>query len=568
MRNLVILGAGTGGALVANMLSGELDFSEWTITVIEKATEHHYQPGYVFIPFKLYGYQGREDVARKITDPLPPHIIFKNIAATRIDHQHKKVETEQGSVDYDWLVCAMGSHVVPDEIEGLPRAMGNSVHTFYTLEGALECQRALERMESGRLVIATADIPLKCPSAVLEFAFLADYYFHKKGIRERVEIIYVTPFAGAFIQPNASRVLSKLAANKNIHVISKFTLTSVDAVAGKIRSFEGDTVDYDLLGVVPPNRGPAVIENSGLGDGLGYGLADPKTLKSRKADCIYFIGDNSNVTGFKSGSVAHFQAQTVVQNLLREMKGEKPLPSYDGHANCFIETGYEKAILIDFNYDMEPLEGTFPLPLIGPFSLLKESYINHVGKVVFKWVYWNMLLSGCMPMVPLVPSQMDFIGKDLTTAPHLQHARALRVGDVMRRDVVKAVQGTSLLEAAKRLTDHNVSGMPVVSVDNKLIGVLSEADFLAAMHVKGDSSVKQMFDVIIRRKRAKKKMGSVVEDIMTPHPITVREDDTLQHAIEVMSLNKIKRLIITDAESHVRGIISRPDLVKLFLMKS
>jgi sulfide:quinone oxidoreductase len=422
-------------------------------------------------------------------------------------------------------------------------------------------------MKTGKLAIITADMPIKCPVAPLEFAFLADYFFHRRGIRDQVDITYITPLSGAFTQPNASRILQSLIDKKRITIVPNFTMEHIDAADKTVFSFEGDSVDYDLLCVVPPHLGPQVIEDSGLGDGSGYGVADRRTLKSRKADFIYFIGDNSNVTHFKTGSVAHFQARTVVDNLLREIEGKKPLASFDGHANCFMETGYEKAVLIDFNYDMEPLEGTFPLPLVGPFSLLEESYINHVGDIVFKWVYWNMLLSGCMPMVPLVPSQMDFIGKDLTQAPQLRRARALKVKDVMSKDVVTVTQGTPLTEAAQLMSRHNVSGLPVVDVDDQLIGVLTEADFLSAIDIKGDSGIKQIFDAIIKRKRTKKKMGTIVDDIMTRDPITVKEEDTLQHAIEVMGMNQIKRLIVTHNEGNICGVISRPDLIKLFLMR-
>jgi sulfide:quinone oxidoreductase len=190
--------------------------------------------------------------------------------------------------------------------------------------------------------------------------------------------------------------------------------------------------------------GPAVIDESGLGDGNGFGLTDPRTLKSRKADCIYFMGDNTNVATSKAGSVAHFEAETVLENLLLEIEGKHPVSSYDGHSNCFIESGYHKALLIDFNYDMEPLPNTSP-PYAGPFSLLEETYLNHVGKMTFKWVYWNMLLPGRLGHVPLLPSHMSFMGKDLKTTPQLRHATELHVKDVMSKEVSRSA-GAALSE--------------------------------------------------------------------------------------------------------------------------
>ncbi len=570
MRNIVVLGAGTGGAIVANMISAEINLNEWKVTVIDKADEHHYQPGYLFIPFKLYGYDTREDIVRPIGEALSKNVELVKAEARRIDHENKKVETDCGNFDYDWLVCALGCHIAPDEVEGLEDALGNgdAAYSFYTLDHALEMQQPMEDMQSGKLVINTADMPIKCPVAPLEFAFLADYYFTRKGVRDQIEIDLVTPYSGAFTKPNANRILSKVAEEKRINVVPNFALERVDGTNHKIHSFEGDSLDYDLLCVVPPNLGPELIDASGLGDGTGYGLTDPKTLRSRKADHIYFIGDNSNVATSKAGSVAHFQAETVVENILREIESKKPLPSFDGHANCYIETGYDKAMLIDFNYDMEPLEGKFPMPVVGPFSLLKETNMNHIGKLAFKWVYWNMLLPGYLPYVPMLPSQMDFVGKKLATTPHLRHANALKVGEIMTRDVVTVSTGTSLTNTAKLFTKHNVSGLPVVDHNEKLVGVVTEHDFLEAIDdALEDSPTRDLLELVIKGKRASKKSGTTVESLMTPNPVCVKESDSLQRAIELMGKNKIKRLVVTDMEGHVQGVVSRPDLLTLFLRK-
>jgi len=565
MKNIVILGAGTGGAIVANMLTRKLDLKEWTITVIDKASEHHYQPGCLFIPFKLYGYETRDMIARDITGPLPKAANFVKAEIMSIDHENKKVETSRGLFDYDWLVCTLGCHCANDEVEGLAETMGqNGVHTFYHLDGALAMQPALEEMKSGRLVIDIADMPIKCPVAPIEFAFLADYYFHLRGARENIDITLVTPYSGAFTKPNANRVLTKIAWEKHINIVPNFSLERVDAANRAIHSYEGTRLEYDLLCIIPPNLGPQAIENSGLGDGTGYALTDPKTLKHRKADFIYLMGDNTNVSTSKAGSVAHFEAETVVENLLREIEGKRPLPTYDGHANCYIESGYHKALLLDFNYDIEPLEGKFPLPMVGPFELLKESYANHMGKIMFDWIYWNMLLPGYLPMVPLLPSQMNFIGKDMSTHPKIQQSQKVKVSGIMTRNVITVPEGTALNAAADLMAQHNVSSLPVVNHHQQLTGILTEADYLAAMNISEDSGLRNMFNVIIRRRRPVKKSGTTVDGLMTRKPVTVKEEDTLQVAISLMDRNRIKRLVVTDDENHVTGIVSRPDLIRLF----
>ncbi|HEX4944731.1 MAG TPA: CBS domain-containing protein [Usitatibacteraceae bacterium] len=567
MKQVVILGAGTGGALIANLLGQELDPREWVITVVDRGDIHVYQPGLLFLPFGLYGHESANDIVRPIGEPLPRHVNFLAADVLRIDADKKTVETSITTLHYDFLVCSLGCRVAPEEVEGLAEPLGrDGVHTFYTLEGAVAMRGALESMKEGRLLIDVCDMPIKCPVAPIEFAFLADYYFTQKGIRDAIDITLVTPYAGAFTKPNANRVLTEIAKQKGVNVVADFAASSVDAQAKTLKSFDGRTLDFDLLCAIPPNLGPQVIDDSGLGDGTGYALTDPRTLKSRKADCVYFLGDNTNVSTSKAGSVAHFEAETIVENLLREIGGKPPLPTFDGHANCFIETGYHKAMLLDFNYDIEPLEGSFPMAHVGPFALLKESYLNHMGKLAFQWVYWNLLLKGRLPNVPLLPSHMNFIGKDLETTPHARHAREMKVRDVMTKDVVSVHAGSSLTAAATLMVQKKVSGMPVLDVRDRLLGVLTEADFLSAMNLE-QSAVTDALETVVRKRRARKDMGTIVDDIMTTPPITIREDETLRAAVILMDTNRIKRLVVTDDEWKVRGVVSRADLIRLYAMK-
>ena len=567
MKQVVILGAGTGGALVANLLSQKLNLREWVITIVDRSDQHVYQPGLLFLPFGLYGHTDHKDLVKPIGEPLPRNVNFLAADILRIDPEKKTVETSITTLRYDFLVSSLGCRVAPEEIEGLAEPMGkDGVHTFYTLEGAVAMRSALERMTSGRLVIDVCDMPIKCPVAPIEFAFLADYYFTQKGVRDAIDITLVTPYSGAFTKPNANRVLTAMAQEKGVNVVADFAAESVDAAAKTLKSFDGRTLEYDLLCAIPPNVGPQVIDDSELGDGTGYALTDPRTLKSRKAEGIYFLGDNTNVSTSKAGSVAHFEAETVVENLLREIEGKPAMPTFDGHANCFIETGHHKAMLLDFNYDIEPLEGSFPMAHVGPFSLLKESYMNHVGKLAFQWVYWNLLLKGRLPNVPLLPSHMNFVGKDLETTPHARHAREMKVRDVMTKEIVSVHAGSALTAAATLMVQKKVSGVPVLDVHDKLIGVLTEADFLSAMNLE-QSAVTDTLETVVRKRRARKGMGTIVDDIMTKSPITIREDETLRTAVTLMDTNRIKRLIVTDDEAKVRGVVSRGDLIKLYAMK-
>ncbi|MDH5285227.1 MAG: CBS domain-containing protein [Betaproteobacteria bacterium] len=553
-RNVLILGAGTAGTLVANLLVRKLDLAQWDVTLVDRAREHVYQPGLLFLPFRLPGYERREDVARPIESPLPREARFVNAEVQAIDTTARRVQTSAGTLDYEWLIVALGCEGRAGEVEGLVEAgKAGNAHTFYTLDGALAMQDALERMDGGHLVLDIADHPVKCPVAPIEFVFLADHFFRRRGRRDRIRITLVTPLTGCFTKPVATEVLSGLLVEKNIDVVPNFVLASVDGERRRIKAFDGRSIDYDLLVAIAPNLGPEVLVDAKLADESGFALTDPRTLKARKAANVYVIGDNTNVATSKAGSVAHFEAETVVENLLREMAGEKPLPSFDGHSNCFIETGFGKAMLIDFNYDLEPLPGKFPLPVVGPMTLLGESRLNHWGKLAFRWVYWNMLLPGRLSKVPLLSAKMSFVGKDVRRAPQVRRAHAAKVGQLMTKDVVTIGSGRPLGEAAELLTKHRISGLPVVDVDGRLVGLISEADFVSALDV--------------RHPTRRKPMGTVVDDLMTGHPVTIGEDDTLEAAIERMEDKRVKRLVVVGGDDRVRGILARRDVLKMYTAK-
>ncbi len=163
--------------------------------------------------------------------------------------------------------------------------------------------------------------------------------------------------------------------------------------------------------------GDKMIEPSGFGDDLNFVPTHKNTLQTKVKDNIFAIGDATNIPASKAGSVAHFEAEILTKNTLRFINNEELDASFDGHSNCFIETGHGKALLIDFNYNQEPVSGSFPLPGVGPLRLLEESHMNHLGKLAFRWIYWNMLIKG--KHIPFVSSAMDLKGKNIEkeTAP-------------------------------------------------------------------------------------------------------------------------------------------------------
>ena len=409
MKTLLILGAGTGGTMVANKMSQMLDMQEWKIIMVDRDETHYYQPGFLFIPFGIYG---PNDVVKPKRSFFPSNVdfIYSDIEMIEPEKNRVKLTKNNQVINYDQLVIATGSHIHPEETEGMLDGGGwqKNIFDFYSLDGTTKLSRFLKFWKGGRLVLNVAEMPIKCPVAPLEFLFLADWWFTERGMRDKVEIVYATPLDGAFTKPRASSVLGDILTQKGINIETNFNIGSVDAGKNKIKSYDEREIDYDLLVTIPTNMGSDGIERSGMGDELNFVPTDKHTLQTQKHENVWVIGDAGNVPASKAGSVAHFMLDVVIENILRAIEGLEPLPEFDGHANCYIESGFEKGILIDFNYDVEPLPGKFPLPGFGPFSLLQESHANHWGKMAFRWIYWNILLKGGeMPF----ESQMTMAGK-------------------------------------------------------------------------------------------------------------------------------------------------------------
>lgn len=409
MQNILILGAGTAGTMAANHLRKELP-DTYEITVVDEDEIHYYQPGFLFLPFGTYE---PSDVIRAKREFLRKGIRYINAAVTELAPADDTVTLNDGTVlTYDHLIIATGTHPTPSETPGLETPeYGKTVHHFYTFDGAMALKGALDTFKEGRLVVNLIEMPIKCPVAPLEFAFLAEAHFTDLGIRDAVEIVYVTPMSSVFTKPVASEHLGDMFDRRGIALEPDFYLESVDADNKKLVSYDEREIPYDLLVTVPINMGASFVGEAGIGDELNHVKVDPLNFQSPTYPNIFAIGDAANLPTSKAGSVAHFAMDTFIPNFVDHLMGLPMNREFDGHANCYIETGHDKALLIDFNYKTQPLPGKYPVPGIGPFSLLEESGINHRGKLAFRWMYWHLLLPGRhMP----VPSEMSMAGKDTT----------------------------------------------------------------------------------------------------------------------------------------------------------
>ncbi len=407
MKRLLILGAGTAGTMVANRMRRHLSMKEWEVAVVDPAPIHLYQPGLLFLPF---GARDEEQIQRPRRRTLRSGVDWIARAVVGIDPaEHSVWLAGDERRSYDLLVIATGTRIRPDMLPGLLDAgWRTTMHEFYTLEGAQALRQALASFAGGRLVLNVVEMPIKCPVAPLEFLFLADDFFRRRGMREKVELVYATPLDAAFTKPLAASRLGGLLADKGVLLETEFNAAEVDGATSVLRSYDEREVPFDLLVSIPTHSGAELVGASGLGNELDFIPTDKHTLLAKGYEDIFVLGDATDLPSSKAGSVAHFQSEVLAENLLHVIAGAPVEPLFDGHANCFVETGGGKALLIDFNYEVEPLPGRFPIAGIGPFSLLAESRANHVGKLAFRWLYWN----GLLPAKPIpVPATMSMHGK-------------------------------------------------------------------------------------------------------------------------------------------------------------
>jgi sulfide:quinone oxidoreductase len=417
VKDLLILGAGTAGTMIANKLRRKLAKDEWRITIVDRDDRHNYQPGYLFLPFGTYT---EKQIVRSRHTFLPDGVDFVIAEVDKIDPEASSVALTDGrSLGYDYLVIASGTTPRPDQTPGmLGPEWRKSIFDFYTLEGSKALAEALKKFDHGRLVVHVTEMPIKCPVAPLEFIFLAESWLRERGIRDRVEVTYVTPLPGAFTKPAASEHLGSMIDERKIHLEPDFMVESIDNEKKALVSYDEREVPFDLLVTIPLNMGADFIARSGMGDDLNYVPVDKHTMQSKKYPNVFAVGDAGDLPASKAGSVAHFAVEIFVDNFMELIAGRPMTEKFDGHANCFIESGDKKGLLIDFNYDTEPLPGKFPFPKVGPMDLLKESRANHLGKLAFRHIYWNVLLPG-RPMG--IPSHMSMAGKvPLTTTTENQ----------------------------------------------------------------------------------------------------------------------------------------------------
>jgi sulfide:quinone oxidoreductase len=370
-KKILIVGGGLAGTIIANglcrSLGRRLKTGEVAIAMIGASDKHMYQPGLLYVPFGKFREEELFRDQRKVLDNRVPYFVDP---ATKIDVDAKVVTCKSGKTHtYDYLVIATGSRIMPQNIPG----MAEGAHWFYDLEGARKMRDALDKFEGGKIVI-NVNAPHKCPVAPLEITFMLYDYLKGKGLMEKSEIMYTYPIGRLHALEPVAQWAGPEMDKLGIKYETFFNTKEVDPEAKTITSEEGSTIAYDMLVTIPPHQGAEVITDSGLGAG-GWVPTDKQKLLREGSTDVFICGDTTNIPISKAGSTAHFEADTIVDNLTSLLSEDRWARNYDGKVFCFVETGLNSGTYVWFNYTTPPNPGA-------------PSQMIHWFKLAYNRLYW------------------------------------------------------------------------------------------------------------------------------------------------------------------------------------
>jgi sulfide:quinone oxidoreductase len=383
MNRILILGGGVGGTLTANLLAKklrhEISTGAASIALVDQTGQHTYQPGFMYIAM---GGERAEKLARPERGLLDSRIALIVGEVVTVDERAQVVGLrDERWLGYDYLVLATGSRIVPDEIPHFD----TEAHHFYSAGAALQLRHALDAFRGGKIVIAIAGMPYKCPPAPLEVSFLIESELRERGLRDRSEVHFCSPIGRAFTIESVSEMATPIFDQKGIEVHTFFNVESIDRDRHVVQSLEGEELPYDLLILVPPHKGQQFLVDSGLAPAPGGWLpTDRATLQVGGRTNVFALGDATDLPLSKAGSTAHFEAPVVTERIVAAVKGRDVDPkrgAYLGKVMCFFEIGDGKGTLLQFDYHHPPQPP-------------KPNQLWHLGKIVFNKTYWHTVPKG------------------------------------------------------------------------------------------------------------------------------------------------------------------------------
>ena len=376
MKNIVILGAGTGGLVTANSLGSALG-RQARITVIEKKNAHTFAPSLLWL---AVGKRRPDQITRTLKHIKGAELL--NTSVTSVDWPNRLIKTVDRTVPYDYLILAPGAAHCPEKLPGF----ANAALDLYSVEGAARIQSELASFKGGRVVILVSSLPYKCPAAPYEASFLIDAYLRQSNIKAQIQIVTPEALPMPSAGPEIGKGVEQMLSDRKIEYTPNQNAISIEASSRKIRTHSGAELSYDLLVGIPPHGLPAFLSGSPILAENGWVKVNPQTLETSIPD-VFAIGDVTTIALKngkplpKAGVFAHAEAEIVAANLADRILGKRGQREFLGHGACFLETGYGRAGYATGAFFAEP----------APKVIMKPpSRFSHFVKVIFeKWWLWK-----------------------------------------------------------------------------------------------------------------------------------------------------------------------------------
>jgi len=370
-RTVVVVGSGAAGALTANLLARRLTPEQARIVVVDSTGLHIFQPGLLDLAL---GRTRSPRLVRDVRRLLDNRIDLIVDRARLLDPVAGTLHLERdGRLGYDFLVLAPGARLDREAVSGFAAA-----HDFYSIVGAERLREALRQFEGGTVVLGIGGTPYKCPPAPIEFALLLEERLRRRGFRAGSELHFLSPLGRLCPVGGVSEIAMPFFERRGIVMHPFANVEEIDPGNRVIHTLERESFPFDLAVLVPPHRGSALVEDSGIGDDGGWVPTDPTTLRVRGYERLFALGDATDLPISKAGSTAHFEAPVVVEQIAAAVQGRAPDPErvcYEGTVICFLGVGGGRAARLVFDYQ-------------GPRTVRRPSRRWQAARWAFKRAYW------------------------------------------------------------------------------------------------------------------------------------------------------------------------------------
>ncbi|QXX82882.1 NAD(P)/FAD-dependent oxidoreductase [Providencia sp. R33] len=382
MINIVIVGGGTGGTMLANILSRKLNkeiFSKKIkVTLITDNPIHYYKPAFMYVAFNLFF---KDELMRDQGALLRPEIQLEIDKIESFDFKNKELHSRSGKkYNYDFLVVATGCVPRPDRIEGL-KEIGNN---FYAYDAARKLADQIAKIEKGRIFITvsfpeTPNVPHQCGIAPMETTLMLDEFLRKRRVRDNIEIVYTYPTVSQllrnclFLQQPVCEAIPEIFNIKNIKAQRGFTLDKVDPDKKIAYSKEGDEQPFDILISTPPITAVEAVVNTNLSEhknGEGWLPTDHETMQVYGTEGVYVIGDTVDLPISKAGGSCHNQAAIIADNICGELTYGYPSAIYDGRVQAVAQMGLNAGMPLQYDYKHDVI----PTPATKVGGLLRNGF--------------------------------------------------------------------------------------------------------------------------------------------------------------------------------------------------